>query len=247
MDLLLNRIDAEAENLLRIFFGVNGLVLLLMIAVVWAVAAMVKKGIDVRRGALTSHPLLVPFVNLLALGGTVSLMVRYLYRGAPLILTCVLVLGGAAMVFTVGLRARAWAVGILQVLSSRLGVGDRLELEETVGIVDRIGLFRIELRTEDGERVHVPVAALDGRTFSVSSPERAYPVELAYHLDHPVKAEDVERAQRNAQLCPFRDTGRAVTVTIDPAAPNRMIVRFRAWSEAAARRAQAYLLARGNG
>ncbi len=246
MDVLLSRIDGEAEALLRIFFGTEGVVLLLMIAFVWAVAAMVKKAIDVRTSALTAQPFLVPFVNLVALGGTVSLMVRYLYRGAPLLVTCVLVLGGASVVFTFGLRARAWGVGILQMLSSRLGVGDRLDLEGTEGIVDRIGLFRIELRTDDGERVHVPVAALDGRTFSVSSPERAFPVEFTVHLDHPASAEDVERTQRRAQLCPFRDTSRAVTVTVDPVSPTRVIVRFRAWSEAAARRARTYLLARSD-
>ncbi len=242
MDLLLSRIDTEAENLLRILFGVDGLVLLVLLAVVWLVAAMLKKALQVRTRALTNNPLLLPAVNLFALGGAVSLIVRYFYRGAPLLVTFVLVLGGASMVFTFGLRARAWGVGLAQVLTSRLGIGARLELDACVGIVERIGLFQLILRTDDGERVHVPVATLDGQTFKVSSPERAYPVEYTLHLEHPAQPEDVAHAERSAQLCPYRDGSRAVTVTIDPTAPTRLVVRFRAWSEAAARRARTYLL-----
>lgn len=244
MDTLLLRIDTEAGNLLRIFFGLDGLVLIVLVALIWLGAAALRKTLRLRTGVLADSPIAVPTVNAVGLVLTVALFVRYLYRGAPLLIAFVLLVASAAMVFALGVRARAWLSGVGQILLARLQPGDRVSFEEASGFVARIGLFRLILRTDGGDRLHVPVAALDGRTFSVSSPERAFPVAYIAHLAAPADADSLALVRRHAALCPYRDTKSAVFVEVDSTDPTRVHVRFRAWSQSAAGRAEGYLRTR---
>lgn len=171
----------------------------------------------------------------------VSLVLERLFAVVPLFTAGALGLGLAGFAFSAGSRLQAWLMAWGTVLRGRLRLGDHLALGAVRGVVERLGLLRIHLRTEAGGVVFLPTRMLTETSLEVSTPERSFPVELVLSVDALVDAAALARARAVASLCPYRVWTSEVTVSA--AGERQLRVRLLAWSAAAAERAEAYLRA----
>ncbi len=214
-----------------------GLAILIFIVLIGAAATRSFFHFRGRR-QVPSGPLFLFGARILLLILVVSIVILYLLHAAPQ----VTLLGSAAILvalaWSLGWRINAWLSGVSQVLQGRVLKGDRLRLGDSQGIVYSIGLFRIILRNSAGERVHVPLSALKGVTYSTSSPQRSHPVDLQWRFQKPPLVQALERLKRSIQLSPFRDQVAPVEFEITSDDGCSFHIQFRAWSESAGRLAE---------
>lgn len=166
----------------------------------------------------------------------------FLWRRAPLFLGIALAALAAAAGLGVGLRGRAWVWGLATIWRGRVRIGDRLRLGAIDGRVADVGLFGVLVIGDDGARVLVPHGKLAGEAFSVASPEEVHPAEAAVRAagDRELTEADLEALRRIGALCPYRQQGGVVAVTL--AADRRSAaVAFRSWSEEGARLAREHV------
>lgn len=240
---LLDYVSRETDAVMDMLAGggAGGLLLLgLLLALVtlWLTLAVRRR----RRsgtGNISTFSSLLVGLRLLTAAIIVSALLRYLFDRAKVFAAVVLLFGAAGALLSLGLAARRWLAGVLHVLRRTIHEGDRLTVGDVDGTVERLGLFRLLLRRDDGARMFLPVGALADQSFTVSSPEQSFPVEVLLGDERPLVAADRTRLALAAKLCPYRESGSDVHV--EPAEGGRVLVRLRCWSAAAAARAEAYL------
>ncbi|MBK8009987.1 MAG: mechanosensitive ion channel [Deltaproteobacteria bacterium] len=237
---LVDRLSSEGRGFLDTIFGTHALSLIALIALVWSVVFLtvrfLRRGERPQVGAKGALALHAAGVLI-----TCALVARRLVEAAPLIGTLIIAAGGVAVFFSLALKAKSWLVGLISVFRGRVRRGDRLTIEGYRGLLVGIDVFRLTLRTESGEEIHLPISALSERPYAVASPKKTYPVELQVYRDKPIDPAERHRIFRFAALCPYRELAGELSVRSVPEDNRRLIVRLTSWSPSAARRAEEYL------
>jgi small-conductance mechanosensitive channel len=104
-----------------------------------------------------------------------------------------------------------FVAGLLIAFTQPIRLGDRIEIEDTVGTVEEIGLTYSFIRTEDGARLVIPNEKLASDTIrnsTIRSREKVAEVTLQVPLDKDLRAV-VEMLR--AELADERDPGVVVT------------------------------------
>ena len=242
VDLLLDRVDREAAALVDAFFGGQVAGLIATLVVVLAAALLVERLARRLRGlAPARRPLLQLAIYATALLVAISVVARTAYATAPLLVAVAAALGGAGVLFTLGLRLRVWVSAVVMLLSGRLRPGDRIAVDGVEGIIRSAGLFQVVVDGDGAGRLYIPTATLFERTVWLGSPEQAHPVEVEVRRSGAITVEQRRRLYRVAALCPYRAQGSEVTLVSASGDECWVTVRLSAWSEAAARRAEEHL------
>ena len=237
---LVDRLSSEGRGFLDAIFGAHALSLISLIALVWIVVFLavrfLRRGERPHVGAKGALALHAAGVLI-----TCALVARRLVEVAPLIGTLIIAAGGVAVFFSLALKAKSWLAGLVTVFRGRVRRCDRLTVEAYRGLVVGIDVFRLTLRTESGEEIHLPVSALAERPYAVASPKKTYPVELQVYREKPIDPGERQRIFRFAALCPYRELAGELSVRSVAEDNRRLIVRLTSWSPTAARRAEEYL------
>ncbi|MCA9550055.1 MAG: mechanosensitive ion channel [Myxococcales bacterium] len=237
-------LSQQAAALADLLLGRAGLALLIELAFIFLLQVGLRWALG-RWGERTGRSALAALarfgVRLGALVIVLALALRALFTAVPLFTAAVLSVGLAGVAFSVGFRIQAWIGAWGMVLRGRVRLGDHLELGSVRGVVERLGLIRLHMRTESGGRVLLPVRMLTEASVEVSTPEQSFPVDLLLRVPGPVGAAELERARAVAGLCPYRVWSSEVQVVAE--AQDGLRVRLLAWSSSAAERAEAYLRA----
>ena len=237
---LLERLDTEGAEFVRVLFGTPGAALVLVLAGVWGLALLLMQALS-RRSSSAAESSQRLAISVVALVATFGIVLRWVFAVSPLLVTLGLVGATTGVLVAAGLRARDWGGGLAFILQGRVKRGDRLRLGGVEGVVEGIGLFRLALRTDEGRRAFPPVSGLYAGTFEVSSPQRTYSVEVTVARPTPL-SDDAQRQLRAVGLmCPFREGGSDVSVTLGNVEGTSATVRLDAWSPRAARYATEYL------
>jgi hypothetical protein len=155
----------------------------------------------------------------------------FFWKRAPLLLGISLAVLAAAAGFGIAIRGRAWVWGLVMIWRGRIRIGDRLRFGAIEGNVSDAGIFGITVLSDDGARVFVPSAKLSMETFSGASPEEVHPAEIVVRVGgRELTDPEVETLRRIGALCPYRQSGGAVTVAVS-SDRRAATVSFRAWSE----------------
>lgn len=239
---LLNRLANEAEQLMSAVFGGRVFSLLLVLLLIWGLAWGIRYIVSRRSDSPGLRSAIGLGLNALALFASISMILRHFYASAPSLTTILAMVGAGGAVFGFGAKLRGWTLGLSMVMRGHIRPGDRISIDGTTGIVEHVGLSRLSLRGEQGDTRYLPLNTLDDQSFSVASPERAYPVEAQLPMDSAPSRERLKAIEQLALLCPYRDLRSAVSLNTD-ANEKKVTVRFRAWSAGAARRAEAYMQA----
>lgn len=174
----------------------------------------------------------------LVLAVAVSLI--FLSRLAPLTSALAVIVLGVIATAAFAVDSRGWVRAAVALWRGRIRVGDRLDMGGVRGRVADVGLFRVVVETDDGGRTHIPTARFGHEVYTVSSPERVFPVEIHIVSEQRLTEADLETLRRIATISPYRE--HASAIVIEPSSdPRRVLVRFRSWSEDGARLARAHL------
>lgn len=240
---ILDYISRETDAVMDVLAGggAAGLVLFgLLVALItlWLTVA-VRRWRRAGTGNVSTFSSLLVGLRLLTAAIFISAILRYLFDRAKIVAAAILLFGAAGALLSLGLAARRWIGGVILLLRRTIHEGDRLTVGDVDGTVERLGLFRMLLRRDDGARMFLPTGALADQSFTVSSPEQSFPVEVLLGEERPLGLAARERVALVAKLCPYRESGSDVHV--EAAEGGRVLVRLRCWSAAAAARAEAYL------
>ncbi|MFH1811283.1 MAG: mechanosensitive ion channel domain-containing protein [Pseudomonadota bacterium] len=232
----------EAEHLVTALLGSSAIGLVLVLVLLWGLAFALRYTIRRQRWTSPStRPLLLLGSGVLALLLTLSLVARHVYSAAPWIATLLLIAGFSGLVFGLAARLRSWLGGLVMLMAGRVRQGDVLEIQGRAGTIEALGLFWLTLRGEAGDARYLPVAELADSPLSVSTPRRAYPVEVQLRLGGAPREGHLKRLRALATLCPYRDPRSEVLLQLDAEPEGSVRVHFRAWSSDAARHAALYL------
>ena len=233
----------QAAALADLLLGRSGAVLVLQligilivqVALQWAIARW-----GARSGQRALSALARVTVRLIAVAAALAAVLGALLEAAPLFTAGALGLGLAGVAFSVGVRLQGWIGAWSMLLLGRIRLGDHLELGGVRGVVEQLGLLRLNLRTEAGGRVLLPTRLLTEASLEVSTPEQSFPVDLLLR-GAPLDAAALDRARALAGLCPYRVWSSEVQVVVED--DRQLRIRLLAWSAAAAERAETYLRA----
>lgn len=235
-------LSGEALALEQLWWGPGVLRLLGSLAVVVILQAILRS--LVRRWAM--HPgrrdlglVFELVIRVLAWGTGAALVLRRVAQVAPTIAAAGAVLVAFGLAFGLGIRAQTWLLGWALLLGGRVRVGDHLEVGGIQGVVERLGLLRVLLRTDEGARVVMPTRALTERAVTLSAPDQTVPVDLRLVFDSPLDARSLQRARVLASLCPYRSWHVDPIVTTE--GPRELRVRLQTWSTDAASAAEGFL------
>ena len=195
-------------------------------AVFSALARAVRRaGFDVLR-RLTGLQLLVTLLLAVWVGERVA---RHLLDEAPLLASVVTVVFAATLAGTLAWRLQQVVVGGALTLRGNLRAGDRVTLGDATATLERVGLLRMRLRSDDGAIVFVPLRALAEETVTVASPTRTQAVTVQLTTDAPPTALDRERWRRVAVACPYREAGSRVWIENDGPSTTLVRVHIQVW------------------
>jgi small-conductance mechanosensitive channel len=184
--------------------------------------------------------LAISVISALTLVLAIGVSLVFLHRQAPLTSALAVIVLGVIATIAFAIDSRGWVRAAVALWRGRIRVGDRLDMGDVNGRVEDVGLFRVIIENDDGGRTHIPTARFGHAIFTVSSPERVFPVEIHIVVEHRLTETDLETLRRIAVLSPYREHESAIV--IEPSSdPTRALVRFRSWSEDGARLARTHL------
>lgn len=240
---LADRIEAEGDALVGalgspwtwLFLGV----LIAVLVGSWLLRRFIAKQ---ERFSLQVRTVAISVNSALTLVLALAASLFFLHQQAPLLTALSLMLLGVVATVAFSVSSRGWVRAIVALWRGTIRVGDSLQLGDLRGRVDSVGLFRVVVETDDGGHMYIPTDRFGREVYSVSSPERVFPVEVQIYAARNLSETDLETLRRIAALSPYREDGSSIIVEPGPD-PTRATVRFRSWSEDGARHARAHLTA----
>lgn len=178
-------------------------------------------------------------VRLVAWAAAVALVLGRIAAVAPMIAAVGVLLVIFGLAFGIGVQARGWVIGWGLLLAGKVRIGDQLALERGArGVVERLGLLRLLLRTDEGARVVLPTRALTERGVTLSTPDQTVPVDLRLPVTRALDGATLRRLRILAGICPYRSWTTEPSVLMEGERTVR--VRLQVWSTEAAEAAEAY-------
>ena len=159
-------------------------------------------------------------------------LLRFLHR-APTLTGFALVVFIAAGSIALSPQLQNLASGAQLLLRRKIRPGDRVQVQGCAGVVDRVGLTRMVLRSADGSRTHIPNRVFDSEVLTVVRAKDSVPVQLTLRLAQPVDVATIESARSLALLSPYRVAGSRVHAQRVLNAPNAVQVEVHVWTDAA--------------
>lgn len=154
-----------------------------------------------------------------------------LFSAAPLVTTVGLTLTVPCLVLVLAPTLQSVVVGLELALRRRLREGDRVLFGGASGIVQRIGLTHVHLRSPEGNTRHIPARLFARQVLEVERARNAVPVTVRVPLSRPPTPQLVESARRVAALCPYRVPGSALAVPPWTRRAAELAVEIHVWSE----------------
>ncbi len=194
------------------------------------------------------HRLRAPEITIVSLllgaaliGFALVVAFRYLSLHIPVVATIGAGAAAAGLAFVLFRQFPSWVVGFGLVIRRSLREGDLLQIGETRGVVDKIGIMRLILVDADGARVHLGLGDIGQGPITIASPTKEHLVEYVHRHPEDLTEASVTLIRTVAVLSPFRIAKGKVRIEISKENPHEVRVRFHTWSEEAKDRALVHL------
>jgi hypothetical protein len=170
---------------------------------------VVRVGLRRRREVVAASAL----VTILLWGWAISLIAGRLLRAAPTLTLTIGALVGVLLFVGLSRQVENVAAGIGLATRGRIEEGNQVTVGPHTGIVRRVGMMRIQLRTPEGDLVYVPNRQFVTEVVSIGRTRDSYPLLVECVREHAWAPDEIERARLCALLSPYRDPHSRVSVT----------------------------------
>lgn len=144
----------------------------------------------------------------------------------------------SAMAFAVGLAMQGslghFASGVMLLVLKPYRVGDLVELNDKVGVVEGIHIFNTTLRTVDNKRIFIPNGLITGEVITNISGQGEIRVDMTYGINYD---SDIDLARKIilevAQSCPEVLKDKPVDVFVSELAESSVRFAVRPWTNSA--------------
>jgi small-conductance mechanosensitive channel len=209
------------------FPAVAGMAWLLSRAVAALARFAIRLGVRRRRLLVTG----AAFASVGLWAWALVLILGRLLRSAPTLTLMGVVL--AAVVLLVGLfkHVENIASGLGLAVRSRMEEGDQVRIGPYLGMVERVGLMRVQLRASGGDTVYVPNRQFAAEAMTIGRARNSFPLRISLVRPQGWRADDIERARRTALLSPYRDPKGRVAVQAEGDDGSILVVEIQIWLE----------------
>lgn len=144
----------------------------------------------------------------------------------------------SAMAFAVGLAMQGslghFASGVMLLILKPYRVGDMVELNDKVGVVEGIHIFNTTLRTVDNKRIFIPNGLITEEVITNISGQGGIRVDMTYGIGHE---SDIDLARKIilevAASCPEISREKPVDVFVSELADSSVKFTVRTWADSA--------------
>jgi hypothetical protein len=168
-------------------------------------------------------------VTILLWGWAIALIAGRLLRAAPTLTLTIGALVGVLLFIGLSRQVENVAAGIGLAMRGRIEEGDQVTVGPHTGIVRRVGMMRVQLRTPDGDLVYVPNRQFVTEVVSIGRTRNSYPLMVECVRDHAWAPDEIERARLCALLSPYRDPHSRVVVTTARDNAHVLSVEIQVW------------------
>jgi hypothetical protein len=169
------------------------------------------------------------FVTIVLWGWAVALVAGRLLRAAPTLTLTVGALVGVLLFLGLSRQVENVAAGIGLAMRGRIEEGNQVTVGEHTGIVRRVGMMRVQLRTPEGDLIYIPNRRFVADVVSIGRTRDSYPLLVECVRAHPWTADEIEKARLCALLSPYRDAHSRVSVTTARDGAHVLSVEIQVW------------------
>lgn len=163
-------------------------------------------------------------------GWALSVMAGRLLRTAPVLSLVGLGVGAAIVLVGLAPQVQNVAAGLGLAVRNRIDEGDQVTVGPHTGMVLRVGLTRVALRSNLGDTVFIPNRRFAEEAVAVGRARNSFPLRVTFVRERSWSADDMELAREIAVLCPFRDVHSRVQVKIEGDAGRVLAVEIQVWA-----------------
>jgi hypothetical protein len=198
-------------------------------ALTWSISVAWRLGFDPRhRLARTEGIFRVAIVGLCLY----LVLLRFLHR-APGITSLALVIFLSAGAIALAPQVQNLVAGAQLLFRHKIRPGDRVQVQDCAGVVDRVGLTRMVLRATGGSRTHIPNRIFDQEVLTVVRAKDSVPAVLTLQMAQVVDAATIEAATALGMLSPYRVAGSRVHASRGEDAATTLQLEIHVWVESA--------------
>jgi hypothetical protein len=168
-------------------------------------------------------------ITILIWGWALVLIGSRLLRAAPTLTLTVGALIGVLLFIGLSRQVENVAAGLGLAMRGRIEEGNQVTIGGHTGIVRRVGMMRVQLRTPDGDLVYIPNRQFVTDVVSIGRTRDSYPLLVECVRDQPWTPDELERARLCALLSPYRDAHSRVSVTTARDDVHVLAVEIQVW------------------
>lgn len=152
-----------------------------------------------------------------------------LLRAAPTLTLTAGALFGVLLFVGLSRQVENVAAGIGLAMRARIDEGDQVTVGPHTGMVRRVGLMRVQLRTSEGDLVDIPNRQFVAEVVTIGRTRNSYPLLVECVRDNAWTPGEIERAKMCAVISPYRDPHSRVSVSTERDNAHVLSVEIQVW------------------